>query len=261
MYATERQGLIERLLLDEGRVAVVELSTRFGVTTETVRRDLDALEQAGALRRVHGGAVAIGHGSTAEASVVERTTLRADTKQRIANRALDVLGDGFRGSLYFDAGTTTAAVAGLLPGRLAETRGETEVVTHSLTLAPALAGAERVALTVVGGRIRGVTAAAVGAGTVRSIQSLRPDIVFIGANGVSAGFGLSTPDPEEAAVKEAIVLAARRVVVVADSSKFQQESLVSFAGLTAVDLLVTDQAPEGELAEALAAADVEVWSA
>jgi DeoR family fructose operon transcriptional repressor len=261
VYATERQGLIERLLLDEGRVAVVELSTRFGVTTETVRRDLDALEQVGALRRVHGGAVAVGRASTAESSIVERSSLRADTKQRIAARALDVLGDAFRGSLYFDAGTTTAAVATLLPGRLAESHGEAEVVTHSLTLAPALAGAERVALTVVGGRIRGVTAAAVGAATVRSIQSLRPDIVFIGANGVSAGFGLSTPDPEEAAVKDAIVRAARRVVVLADASKFQQESLVSFAELDMIDLLVTDRAPEGELAEALAAADVEVWSA
>lgn len=261
MYATERQGLIERLLGDEGRVAVVDLSERFGVTTETVRRDLDALEQAGALRRVHGGAVAVERVSTAEASVLERTGLNADTKQRIAARALDALGEGFRGSLYFDAGTTTAAVARLLPARLEATRGDAEVVTHSLALAPELAGAERVALTVVGGRIRGVTAAAVGAGTVRSIQSLRPDIVFVGANGVSAGFGLSTPDPEEAAVKDAIVRAARRVVLVADATKFGQESLVAFAGLGAIDVLVTDREPDGELADALASADVEVWSA
>jgi DeoR family fructose operon transcriptional repressor len=106
-----------------------------------------------------------------------------------------------------------------------------------------------------------VTAAAVGAATVRSIQSLRPDIVFVGVNGVSAGFGLSTPDPEEAAVKEAIVRAARRVVVVADSTKFQQESLVSFAPLDAVDVLVTDRAPDGELADALASSGVEVVQA
>jgi DeoR family fructose operon transcriptional repressor len=261
VYAMERQELIERLLLEEGRVAVVELAERFGVTTETVRRDLDSLEQAGTLRRVHGGAVALERVSTAEASVFERSGLRADTKQRIAARALDVLGDGFRGSLYLDAGTTTAAVAQLLPARLSATGGDAEVVTHSLTLAPALAAADRVALTVIGGRIRGVTAAAVGAATVRSIQSLRPDIVFVGVNGVSAGFGLSTPDPEEAAVKEAIVRAARRVVVVADSTKFQQESLVSFAPLDAVDVLVTDRAPDGELADALASSGVEVVQA
>lgn len=261
MYAMERQELIERLLLEEGRVAVVDLAERFGVTTETVRRDLDALELSGALRRVHGGAVAVDRASTAEASVLERSGLRTDTKLRIAARALDTLGDGFRGSLYLDAGTTTGAVAQLLPARLSASGGEAEVVTHSLTLAPALAAADRVSLTVVGGRIRGVTAAAVGASTVRAIESLRPDIVFVGVNGVSAGFGLSTPDPEEAAVKEAIVRTARRVVVLADSSKFQQESLVSFAALDAVDVLVTDRAPEGELADALATAGVEVWSA
>lgn len=261
MYALERQERIEHLLRDEGRVAVVELADSFGVTTETIRRDLAALERTGALLRVHGGAVALERASTAEPSVVERTALRADTKQRIAARALDALGDGFRGSLYLDAGTTTAAVAEQLPTRLAPGRRETEVVTHSLTLAPVLAGADRVSLTVVGGRIRDVTAAAVGAATVRSIQSLRPDVVFVGTNGISADFGLSTPDPEEAAVKEAIVRAARRVVVVADSSKFEQESLVSFAPLAAIDVVVTDHEPEGELASALEAAGVEVWAA
>lgn len=261
MYALERQELIERILLAEGRVAVIDLSERFGVTTETVRRDLDALESAGALHRVHGGAIAIERGSTAEASIVERSGLRADTKERIASRALDVLGDAFHGSIYLDAGTTTAAVADLLPARLSAVRGEAEVVTHSLTLAPALAMADRVSLSVVGGRIRGVTAAAVGAVTVRGIQSLRPDVAFVGANGISAGFGLSTPDPDEAAVKEAIVRSARRVVLVADASKFEQESLVSFCPLEAVDVLVTDRSPSGELAEALSTAGTEVWPA
>lgn len=261
MYAMERQDSIERLLVDQGRVAVIELAERFGVTTETIRRDLDALEQSGALLRVHGGAIAVDRASTAEASVVVRTELRADSKQRIAARALQALPADFHGSLYFDAGSTTAAIASLLPARLAGGDGIAEVVTHSLTLAPVLAEADRVSLTVVGGRIRGVTAAAVGASTVRSIQALRPDIVFVGTNGVSAGFGLSTPDPEEAAVKDAIVRAARRVVVVADASKFGDESLVSFAPLDAIDVLVTDREPSGELAEALSAAGVEVWVA
>ncbi|AAT88602.1 D-beta-D-heptose 1-phosphate adenosyltransferase [Leifsonia xyli subsp. xyli] len=260
MYPLERQGLIERVLEEGGRVAVVDLAERFAVTTETVRRDLRVLEQAGILRRVHGGAVATERIGTAEVPVAERSGLRAATKQLIAARALDVLAADFHGSLYFDAGTTTAAVARLLPERLAAVRGVAEVVTHSLTLAPALACAARVSLTVVGGRIRGVTAAAVGAGTVRAIQSLRTDIVFVGANGLSAGFGMSTPDPEEAAVKEAIVRAALRVVLVADASKFCQECLVSFAPLDAIDVLVTDREPEGALADALAAAGAEVWS-
>ena len=131
-------------------------------------------------------------------------------------------------------------------------------MTHSLTVAPALAAAETVALTVIGGRVRGVTAAAVGAGAVRAIESLRPDVAFIGTNGLSAGFGLSTPDPEEAAVKRAIVDAARRVIVVADAGKFGAESLVTFASLSSIDVLVTDAAPEPDLAAGLQEAGVEV---
>ncbi|WP_029145238.1 DeoR/GlpR family DNA-binding transcription regulator [Microbacterium luticocti] len=261
MYATERQDLIEQLLTDEGRVSVHDLARRFDVTTETVRRDLDALEQAGALRRVHGGAVPPERRSTVESPIGTRTHRRAGAKAAIADRALAVLDDGFRGSVFLDAGTTTAAVAERLAARLAAVGGTADVVTHSLTLAPILATADGVTLTVVGGRVRGVTAAAVGAGTVRAIDALRPDVVFVGTNGVSAGFGLSTPDPEEAAVKQAIVAAARRVVVVADASKFGDESLVRFARLDDVDVLVTDAAPPGDLAEALTAAGVEVWIA
>jgi DeoR family fructose operon transcriptional repressor len=141
---------------------------------------------------------------------------------------------------------------------LAEGGAEVELVTHSLEAAHLLAGDDRVSLTVIGGKVRGVTAAAVGAHTVRTIGELRPDIAFIGTNGVSAGFGLSTPDPEEAAVKTAIIRAARRVVVVADTAKFGEELLVRFARLDEIDVLVSDGTPPEDLAAALAEADVEV---
>ncbi|QAY61737.1 DeoR/GlpR transcriptional regulator [Microbacterium protaetiae] len=257
----ERQQLIERLLVDEGRVGVHDLSARFKVTTETVRRDLDALERSGALRRVHGGAVPLERGSTIEPSLTERIHRNAQQKSAIAARALQAIDRGFRGSVFLDAGTTTAAIAEQLPGRLAAVQGTADIVTHSLTLAPLLATVSDITLTVVGGRVRGVTAAAVGAGTVGAISALRPDIVFVGTNGISAAFGLSTPDPEEAAVKAAIVRAARRVIVVADSGKFDVESLVRFAALDDIDVLVTDTEPPGDLADALTTAEVEVWLA
>ncbi|GAA3752776.1 DeoR/GlpR family DNA-binding transcription regulator [Microbacterium kribbense] len=261
MYATERREIIEQQLTDDGRVGVHELARRFEVTTETIRRDLDALERLGALRRVHGGAVTLHTRSVAERSVTERIHHRAGAKAAIARRALGVLAGSFQGSVFLDAGTTTAAVADLLPARLDEIHGHADVVTHSLSLAPALATAGGITLTVIGGRVRTVTAAAVGAGTVRAIEQLRPDIAFIGTNGVTAGFGLSTPDPEEAAVKRAIVRSARRIVTVADASKFGEESLVTFAALSEIDVLVTDAAPGAELAAALSEAGVQVWSA
>ncbi|MFE7845145.1 DeoR/GlpR family DNA-binding transcription regulator [Microbacterium sp. NPDC057407] len=257
MYATERQDAIERLIATDGRVSVVDLAGRFAVTTETVRRDLAQLESVGALRRVHGGAVAGERGSTNEPSLPERVVRHSAAKAAIGAVASEALGADFRGSVFFDAGTTTAAVADHLAPRLADE--PIEVVTHALTIAHSLAGIPGVALSLIGGRVRGLTAAAVGADTVRAIEALRPDVAFLGTNGVSSRFGLSTPDPEEAAVKKAIVRSARRVIVVADAEKHGRELLVSFAPLTAVDVLVTDVAPEGDVEDALRDADVEVW--
>lgn len=258
MYATERQELIERRLTEDGRVSVVDLARHFDVTTETVRRDLALLEQAGVLRRVHGGAVPAERASTAEPSLGERLLRHGGAKTAIARRAAAMLDDSFTGSLFLDAGSTTAALAIELA---APRRGRIEVVTHALPIGAALAGIDHISLTAIGGRVRGLTAAAVGAETVRAIEGLRPDIVFLGANGLSAGFGLSTPDPDEAAAKAALVRAARRRVVLADAEKFDRELLVSFAALRDIDLLVTDAEPPAALRAALDDAGVEVWIA
>lgn len=259
MYATERQELIQHLVTAEGRVAVVDLARRFGVTTETVRRDLDQLETTGAIRRVHGGAVPRTRASTVEPSLAERSGRASEAKLEIARRAAAAIPVDFDGSVYLDAGTTTAAIAHLLAQRPAGP-SVLEVVTHSMTVAHLLAGAPGLTLTAIGGRVRGLTAAAVGADTVRAISRLRPDIAFVGTNGLSADFGLSTPDPDEAAVKRAVIEAARRTFVVADADKFDAELLISFGELGDIDVLVTDAAPAGALADALQSADAEVWT-
>ncbi|WP_345803395.1 DeoR/GlpR family DNA-binding transcription regulator [Microbacterium sp. AZCO] len=261
MYATERQAQITRHLAERGRVSVVGLADDLGVTTETIRRDLAALEQQGRLRRVHGGAVPLRTGSVAEPSIAERMTVNSDAKRGIARRALDVITDGYRGAVVFDAGSTVGAVAAGLGERVAATGARLDVVTHAVPVAHALSLLPDIGLTVLGGQVRGLTAAAVGTSTLTALASLRPDLAFIGANGISADFGLSTPDPAEAAVKAAIVRASRRVVVVADQAKFGVESFVRFAQLSDIDVLVTDAAPDGSLGDALAAADVEVWTA
>lgn len=256
MYAPERHREIEQLITAQGSVAVVELARRFEVTTETVRRDLDQLEARGALRRVHGGAVAPNRVSTEELSLAERELHSGDAKQAIARRALELLSPDFAGSVYIDAGTTTGAFAYALRERAS--RRPIEVVTHSMTIAHTLAGASGLNLTAIGGRVRGLTAAAVGADTVDVIAHLCPDVAVIGTNGISAGLGLSTPDPDEAAVKRAIISAARRVIVLSDASKFDQQLLVSFAELRDIDVLVADRPPADPLARALSESQTEV---
>lgn len=258
MFAEERHRLIGGLVTTKGRVTVAELSGRFEITRETVRRDLAQLEQVGVLRRVHGGAVAAGKASTSEESLSARTSRNHAEKERIAAKALGLLPVG-EASVVLDAGTTTELLAGLMADQLSRERAaELLVITHAVPIAYRISSAASFQLEVIGGRVRGLTSAAIGNRTVVQLEALRPDIAFVGANGVDASFGLSTPDPLEAAVKSTIVRCARRVVVLADSTKLDQEALVRFAGLDEVDTLVTDREPEAGLAAALEAADVEV---
>jgi DeoR family fructose operon transcriptional repressor len=235
VYAEERQQAIAGLVTDRGRVAVTAVAERFGVTTETVRRDLAVLERAGMLRRVHGGAVASGALTVAEPGLGERHSARTEQKRRIATAALELV-PGRHGSLVLDGGTTTAALAEVLPSDR-----HLLAATNSVPIAARLSTVPGIELHVLGGRVRGVTQTAVGETTVRALADLRVDVVFLGANGISAGHGFSTPDEREAAVKRAMVQAGQRVVVLADSTKLGREHLVRFAAPGDVDVLVTDE--------------------
>src|SRR3978361_2070843 len=118
MYPEERQQAIAGLVTQRGRVAVTAVAEHFGVTTETVRRDLALLERAGMLRRVHGGAVPVGALTGVEPGLGERRSTRIEAKRRIANAAVALL-PGTSGSIILDGGSTTAALAQLLPGERA----------------------------------------------------------------------------------------------------------------------------------------------
>ena len=252
LYAPERHAAIAALVASQGRAAVSEIAATFGVTTETVRRDLAQLERAGLLRRVHGGAVPTAALVGAEAGLADRDTRSGPQKDRIARAALELL-PPTGGSLLLDAGTTTSRLAQLLP-----TDRQLLVVTSAVPIAARLAGVAGVALHVLGGSVRGTTQAAVGADTVRALGDLRADVAFLGTNGLQLGHGLSTPNADEAAVKRAMVAAGRQVVVLADASKLGHEHLHRFATLEDVDVLVTDDAVAPDAVRALEAAGVDV---
>jgi DeoR family transcriptional regulator, fructose operon transcriptional repressor len=234
MYAEERQEAIASLVMAQGRASVAELAQAYDVTTETVRRDLAILDKAGVLRRVHGGAVPVRSLHLVEPGVGEREATRAGYKDAIAEAATEFFPLG-GASVLLDAGTTTARIAALLPADR-----ELVVVTNSVPIAARLAAMPSVSLQLLGGRVRGLTQAAVGEQALRVLDTLRVDIAFIGTNAISVRHGLSTPDSDEAAVKRAMVKAANYVVVAADSSKVGREDFVSFAPLSSVDALITD---------------------
>ena len=244
MYAEERQHAIATLVTERGRLAVTAVAEQFGVTTETVRRDLSILERAGMVRRVHGGAVPAGALTLVETGLGERHGTRTEAKRAIAAAAVALL-PAADGSVLLDGGSTTAALADVLPSdrRL-------YVATNSVPIAARLSASPAVTLHVLGGRVRGITQTAVGDATVRALRDLRLDVVFLGTNGISPGHGFSTPDEAEAATKRAMVRAGQRVIVLADSSKLGREHLMRFAAVEDVDVLVTDAgADPGVVAE------------
>lgn len=250
MYAHDRHEQIVELARSDGRVDVTTLAARFDVTSETIRRDLTALERRGVIRRVHGGAIPIERLGF-EPPLATRDTVMTTEKDRIAKAALDELPD--EGAILIDAGSTTSRFADILP-----TDRELTVVTHALNIAVTLARRPNLNVLTLGGRVRSRTLAAVDVWAVNALADIFVDVAFMGTNGVSVERGLTTPDPTEAAVKRAMCAAARRVVLLADHTKVGNDHLVRFAAIDEVDTLVTDGGLDVELAADLEAADLRV---
>ncbi|WP_182347725.1 DeoR/GlpR family DNA-binding transcription regulator [Tomitella gaofuii] len=252
MYAEERQLAITTEVSQRARVSVAQLARRFDVTTETIRRDLAALDRAGTIRRVHGGAVPAGAFPRPEEALGTRLETMTEQKERIARAALAYLPPA-GGSILLDAGTTTGALAAMLPRDLA-----LSVITNSLPIATTIAGLPDAALHLLGGRVRGLTRAAVGPVALQSIDALLADVAFLGTNAVTADHGLSTPDPEEAAIKRAMVTHAGLVVALADSGKLGHDALVRFAETAEIDVLITDTGADPDETESLRGQGIEV---
>lgn len=250
MYATERHQQILETARSRGRVEVAGLARDLAVTPETVRRDLTALERRGVLRRVHGGAIPVERLGI-EPGVADREGHAAGEKERIARAALNELPDG--GSVILDAGTTTVRLAELLP-----TDRELTVVTHSIPVASILVSRPNLTLHLLGGIVRGRTLAAVGAWTKTQVSEIYADVAFMGTNSISVERGLTTPDLAEAAVKRALMSAARRVVVLADHTKFGRDDFALVAPLSDVDTVITDIGLDVELAGDIEAAGPQV---
>ncbi len=216
-FADERHAEVLRLLVTQRRVESAGLAKHFGVSAESIRKDLAQLEARGLLRRVHGGAVP-SRRQNEEPAVTARTE-HAEKKTAIANHALRFVPDG--GTLLLDAGSTTLRLAQLLPADR-----DLMVYTNALPLASTLLQ-RGIAVVSLGGRLRPETAAAVGPLTVAALSEINVDVAFLGTNAFSLDRGLTTPDADEALVKHAMLAAARQRVFLVDTSKFGRESLAN----------------------------------
>ena len=230
MLIDERRHLIAEAVIAEGAATVADLSQRFSVSHVTIRSDLESLEQQGKLRRNRGGAVA-NRIARFRPQFQEETSVNLDPKRAIAGRAIKAIGHGDR--VLLDAGSTTLLVAeGLLGCRAT-------VAVNSVYSMNRLAEAPDVQVIVIGGEIYPPALSFVGPMAEEHIGLLHFDLVLLGANGVSPR-GVSVNNLAEVGVKQRMVAAGHRIMVLADSSKLGLDSLSRFAPLDAIDELITD---------------------
>jgi DeoR/GlpR family transcriptional regulator of sugar metabolism len=252
LLAEQRRALILDEVRRRGGVRVNELTRRLNVSDMTVRRDLDALARQGMVEKVHGGAVPVLEASTHEPGFEAKSALELTAKEDIAREAARLVAPG--SAVALSGGTTTYALA----HHLLQVDGLT-VVTNSVRVADVFENAQRhggaahrAATVVLTGGVRTPSDALVGPIADRAIRSLHFDMLFLGCHGISVEAGLSTPNLAEAETNRSFVASARRVVAVADHTKWGTVGLSTFATLDQVDTLVTDAGLPAEIRAAAA---------
>lgn len=250
MRQQERLGLILERLAIQSSVEVASLSADLGVSQASVRRDLQLLEEQQLLTRTHGGAVA--SGVLYELPMRYRGGQRHAEKRAIAKYVVGMLGAEV-GSIGLNGGSTTTEVA-----RALAARDRLRVVTNALNIAADLAVRSNIELVVCGGSVRSESYELVGPLSEATLANINLDVAVVGVDGVSTTAGLTTHHEVEAQTNRALLAAAERVIVVADSSKLGRRGFARISDLSVVDDLVTDAAaPESEV-RAFRAAGVEV---
>lgn len=230
----QRQEQILQEIQANGGVRVSDLTELLGVSDMTVRRDLDALARRGLVQKVHGGATLPGQGSTDEPGFEAKSGQQRPAKEAIARRAAEFVQPGT--AVAVSAGTTTHALA----RHLLRIPGLT-VVTNSLPVAEVLHANRRPDhVVVLTGGVRTPSDALVGPVAVRAIRSLHVDLLFMGVHGIDPDAGFTSPNLMETETNRAMIAAARRLVVLADHTKWQVVGLSTIAALEDASMLITD---------------------
>jgi DeoR family fructose operon transcriptional repressor len=246
---TRQRRLVDHMRV-KGHVTVVELTTMFGVSRDTIRRDLQLLERHGLLTRTHGGALA-GEGLVArETRFQSRMAAQTQAKRGIGRAAAGLIRQGE--TLILNGGSTTCCFAAEL-GRLRDLT----IVTNNLMLPQVVAHHAARSVYVLGGVYWESAQVTIGAVKLFGSSRISVDTAIIGVTGINAT-GLSISRLEESQETVEMMDAARRVIVIADSAKFGVNAFAHVADFNRIQYLVTDDTPPPDIAEALAQAGVEV---
>lgn len=236
MLTKQRHELILKLLKERGSITVTEIRDVLDISESTARRDITALDREGKLVKVFGGAVEAEQKVTAyEYTVAQKNDLNREEKDRIGAYAASLIqADDF---VYLDAGTTTACIIDHLES--AQATFVTNAVAHAQRLA-----ARGMKVYLIGGELKASTEAVIGNQAMQTLKTYHFTKGFFGTNGATRQSGCTTPDANEALVKETAMKQCRRSYVLCDHSKFDQVSSVTFASFFSTTFL-TDQKPAG----------------
>jgi len=247
VHQSERLSMILERLADSGSVAVAPLARDLGVSSATIRRDLELLDSQRLMTRTHGGAVA--RGLLYELPLRYKAARHQEEKLRIARAAAERVPDG--AAVGLTGGTTTTEVSRAIADRPGLT-----IVTNALNIASELAVRPNLKLVVPGGVARSESYELVGPLAEASLASLNLDIAFVGVDGIAAAAGLTTHHDVEANTNRALIERAQSVVVVADSSKLDRVTFARICGVESVDVLITDEGASRAVLESLEQAGV-----
>jgi DeoR/GlpR family transcriptional regulator of sugar metabolism len=237
-----RRAVIRDLLAGGEAVSTAELTRRLGVSEATVRRDLEALQASGVVRRTHGGAVAVSR-FVQEPPLPQRSAAQVAEKRAIGRAGADLVRPG--DTVFVGGGSTTLQLAGQLSGM------RLTVVTNSLPVAVELSHAPTVDVVVIGGTLRIPEMTMVGPRAVETIRTYRARLAFLGAPALDVQHGLTADGDAEAATDEAFLAMAQRSVVLADHTKLGQVSTTFVAALASIDTVITDGSAPADTVVAL----------
>lgn len=243
MIGARRRQEILRIIENAGYAEARQLAIELDVDVSTIRRDLDCLARGGLVQRTHGGALPVGNAEAIDVPYAVKRYEELSEKRAIARYASSLVADG--DSLVIDSGSTTYALAEAMSGRRRLT-----VATNDLHIAHYLAERGGVRLVVTGGQLIDSVFTLVGPGALASLTALQVDWAFLGADAVDAQAGVTNVNSIEVPLKQAMLKAATRTVLLADSSKFGRRALATVVGIDAFDHIVTDDGlPAHERAE------------
>ncbi len=249
MYLAPRHSEIVELAKTEGRVLVDDLASRFDVTPQTIRKDLNDLCERQLLTRIHGGAVI--PSSTQNMEYAQRGKIAAAEKQAIGIAAAELIPDN--ASLFINIGTTTEAVSQALLRH-----GRLMIITNNINVANRMRPYTQFEVVIAGGVVRASDGGIVGEAAVDFIRQFKVDYAVIGTSAIDPDGALLDYDFREVKVAQAIIANARQVILVADSTKFERTAPVRIGHLEQVDTFVTDQCPDDRVRKICREFDVEL---